>query len=57
MTDNEANEIRLVANEIMRKLYYAGQREQLKILRMYAERAIEEIDKGEVEVDGGKDNI
>jgi hypothetical protein len=45
MTGIEANEIRLVANEIMHRLYTGGHREQLDTLRMYAVRAIEEIDK------------
>lgn len=42
---NDANEQRLIANEIMRRLYEAGEREQLELLRMYAERAIQEIDR------------
>lgn len=45
MTDSEANEIRLIANEIMLRLYKAGQRDQLNLLRIYAVRAIKEIDK------------
>ena len=45
MDNTEANEIRLVANEIMRKLYMDRKKEQLEILRNYAIRAIEEIDK------------
>jgi hypothetical protein len=44
MTDNEANENRLLAKAVMRKLYEAGQREHLNILRMYAMRAIAAID-------------
>ena len=45
MTADELNTLRLHANEIMRQLYLAGEREQLSILRQYAERAIEEIDR------------
>lgn len=45
MTAEEANNIRLYANEIMRRLYVDGQREQLEILRMYSVRAIEELDR------------
>jgi hypothetical protein len=45
MTDEEANEIRLIANEIMRRLYENGKRSQLDLLQKYALRAIEEIDK------------
>lgn len=40
-----ANEERLIANEIMRRLYEAGERDQLDLLRIYAEVAIREIDK------------
>lgn len=50
MTDNEANEIRLIANEVMRRLYIDGQREQLDLLRMYAVSAIEHIDNKRKEV-------
>ena len=46
-TDHEANEVRLIANEIMRRLYTGGHREQLNLLLRYAEQAIEEIDKAE----------
>ena len=45
MTVDELNTLRLQANEIMRQLYLAGEREQLNILLKYAERAIEEIDR------------
>jgi len=45
MTDSHANEIRLIANEIMRQLYEAGQREQLDLLRMYAEIALKRMDE------------
>ena len=45
MSDSEANDLRLIANEIMLRLYGANKREQLDMLRMYSERAIEEIDK------------
>lgn len=45
MTDSEANELRLVANEIMRQLFEAGQRDQLDMLRCYAKIAIEHLDK------------
>lgn len=45
MTNSEANELRLIANEIMRKLYLNNQREQLELLRMYADSAIKEIDR------------
>lgn len=45
LSDDEANEIRLVANEIMRRLYEGGQREQLDLLRMYAEIALKHIDQ------------
>jgi len=45
MTDEEANEIRLIANEIMRRLYENRKRDQLDLLQGYASRAIEEIDK------------
>lgn len=45
MTADEANSIRLYANEIMRQLYIAGEREQLELLRMYAVGAIEELNR------------
>ena len=45
MTADELNTLRLHANEIMRQLYLAGEREQLNILLKYAERSIEEIDR------------
>ena len=44
MDDNYANEIRLIANEIMRQLYEGGYRYQLHLLKRYAEVAIEHID-------------
>lgn len=44
MTNSEANEYRLTANEIMSMLCEAGKREQLDLLRMYAESAITQID-------------
>jgi len=40
LTDNEANEYRIIANEIMRLLYLTGHRDQLDILRKYAETAL-----------------
>ena len=45
MTADEANALRVVANEIMSRLYIAGEREHLEILRLYAVRAIKEIDR------------
>ena len=40
MDDNEANEKRLIANEIMRQLYEAGQLTQLRLLELYATAAL-----------------
>ncbi len=40
-TSSDLNELRLVANEIMHKLYEAGETDQLRILRSYAATAIE----------------
>lgn len=40
MSDDEANELRLVANEIMSRLYEAGQLTQLRILELYATQAL-----------------
>ncbi len=54
MTDSEANELRLVANEIMRQLYEADKRDQLNLLGMYAKRAIEEIDKAKATLSPGR---
>ena len=45
MNANDANEERLIANEIMRRLYEAGEAEQLRILMLYAKRCIELIDE------------
>lgn len=45
MKTNNANEERLIANEIMRRLYEADEREQLDLLRRYAEIAIKHIDE------------
>lgn len=45
ISKDNANEYRLTANEIMRLLYEAGQREQLELLRSYADTAIKMIDK------------
>ena len=42
-TDTEANELRLVANEIMRRLYTAGKRDQLTLLSWYVEGALKDI--------------
>jgi hypothetical protein len=44
MSDEEANDIRLIANEIINRLYKADKREQLWILMSYAKVAIEYID-------------
>lgn len=41
MDDQTANTLRLYANEIMRQLYEAGQLDQLRILEIYAARALE----------------
>lgn len=41
MTDDEANELRLYANEICRRLWEAGQEDQLKILHHYIEVALQ----------------
>jgi len=41
MTDHEANQKRLIANEIMRQLSEAGQLDQLRILEIYATRCLE----------------
>lgn len=41
MTDKEANDFRLYANEIMRRLYEAGQLDQLRILELYATNALQ----------------
>ena len=43
MTDDQANQLRLHANQIMWNLHAAGQVEQLKILKMYAESAVEDL--------------
>lgn len=43
-TDHEYNELRLVANEIMRQLYEGGKRDQLHILEQYAKNAIQILD-------------
>ncbi len=45
MSDSEANELRLIANEIIRKLYMAGQRGQIEILHIYSEVALTRIDE------------
>ncbi len=45
MTDNEANELRVLANEVMRRLFEGGHREQLNILKAYAKIAIEHLDE------------
>lgn len=47
MTDKEANQLRLVANEIMHKLWRAEQVDQLWILREYGQRAVDDIMSGE----------
>ncbi len=44
MNTMDANEERLIANEIMRRLYEANERGQLEILMLYAKRCIELID-------------
>lgn len=41
MDDHEANEKRLIANEIIRQLYEAGQLDQLRILQISTNRALE----------------
>lgn len=41
MDDHEANQKRLIANEIIRQLYEAGQADQLRILQISANRALE----------------
>ncbi len=42
-TMNDENEIRLMANELMRRLYEMNAVEQLEILESYARAAIEQI--------------
>lgn len=46
MTSAEANEKRLLANEIMRQLYDAAEGEQLRILVAYGKAALEILEKG-----------
>lgn len=41
MTDKEANDMRLIANEIMRRLYEAGQLKQIVVLHNYANAILE----------------
>jgi hypothetical protein len=41
----EANELRLVAAEIIRRLYVRKELSQLKLLRMQCDRSVEEIEK------------
>ncbi len=40
--DGEANELRLIAAEIIRKLWVAGENTQLELLEMQAKRSREE---------------
>lgn len=42
MDDKTANDLRLYANEIMRRLYEAGQLDQLRILELYAKGCIDD---------------
>ena len=41
---NEANEFRLLAHELIQRLYVAGERNHLQLLRDHCDRAIEEIE-------------
>lgn len=41
---NEANEFRLLAHELIRRLYVAAERPHLRLLRDHCERALEELD-------------
>jgi hypothetical protein len=43
--NNQANELRLIANEMIHQLYQLGERDQLEILEIAARRSIEELDK------------
>jgi hypothetical protein len=43
----EYNELRLLANEIIRQLYEAGELEQILILHIATTRSIEELTKTE----------
>lgn len=43
MKPNEANEMRLIAAEIIRQLYEAKQRGQLELLEMQVKRSLEEL--------------
>ncbi len=42
---SQANETRLIANEIMRQLYLCGEVEQLKILVAYGQLCLEQIEQ------------
>jgi hypothetical protein len=41
---NEANEFRLLAHELIRRLYVAAERPHLRLLRDHCDRALEELD-------------
>ena len=43
MKTNEANEMRLLAAEIIRQLYEAKQRRQLELLELQVKRSLEEL--------------
>jgi hypothetical protein len=45
MTKEYANEIRLAANDIIIKLYYAGELGQLEILAQYSQMAVDRLKK------------
>jgi len=47
MTSDEANTLRLIAAEIINKLWQAGERTQLELLESQAKRSIQEPYKGE----------
>lgn len=42
---NEANEKRLIASEIIRQLYEAGERSQIELLKISCDRALELLDE------------
>lgn len=48
----DANEERLIANEIMRRLYESGERSQLALLRAYADAAIRHLENSPAEPKG-----
>lgn len=46
---SDANQLRLIAAEIIHKLYDAGEITQLELLEMQAKRSVEEIKKRKVQ--------